>query len=118
MNQKIAIIGYSGSGKSTLAQQLGKQYSCEVLHLDRVFWLPGWRERDSSESNEIVSDFLDTHDSWIIDGNYKFICFDRRMNEADRIIFLDFPMHICLYRALKRYFSNRGKSRESITEGC
>lgn len=118
MNRKIAIIGYSGSGKSTLARNLGKIYNCPVLHLDCVYWLPGWLERDSSESNEIVSGFLDAHENWVIDGNYQSICFRRRMNEADLIIFLDFPMHVCLFRALKRYFTYRGKSRKSITEGC
>lgn len=118
MKPKIVIIGYSGSGKSTLAQQLGKQHKCEVMHLDCVHWLPGWNERDKSEVIQIVSKFLDSHDSWIIDGNYSYACFERRLNEATQIIFLDFPAHICLYRVLKRYFSNRGKSRESMTEGC
>ncbi len=118
MKPKIVIIGYSGSGKSTLAQQLGNQHKCEVMHLDCIHWLPGWNERDKSEVIQIVSEFLDSHDSWIIDGNYSYACFERRLNEATQIIFLDFPVHICLYRVLKRYFSNRGKSRESMTEGC
>ncbi|MFQ7701734.1 MAG: DNA topology modulation protein FlaR, partial [Christensenellaceae bacterium] len=40
---KIAVIGYSGSGKSTLANALGEYYGAEVLHLDCVHWLAGWR---------------------------------------------------------------------------
>lgn len=118
VEQRIAIIGYSGSGKSTLAQKLGDKYQCEVLHLDCVHWLPGWEERDSAGQNKIVSEFMDTHDSWVMDGNYKSTCYDRRMREATQIIFLDFPVHLCLYRAIKRYISYRGKSRESMTEGC
>lgn len=47
---KIAILGYSGSGKSTLARRLGEQYGIPVLHLDRVQFLPGWRERDPEEA--------------------------------------------------------------------
>lgn len=116
--QRIVIIGYSGSGKSTLAQELGHRYGCEILHLDCVHWLPGWKERADEEKNEIVSEFLDSHESWIIEGNYKSLCYERRMREATQIIFLEFPVHICLYRVLKRYFAYRGKSRESITEGC
>lgn len=118
MKQKIVIIGYSGSGKSTLARQLGKQQECEVLHLDCIHWMPGWKERDKSEVKQIVTDFLDSHDSWVIDGNYSYACLDRRINEATRIVSLNFPVHICLYRVLKRYFSNRGKSRKSMTDGC
>ncbi len=40
---KIAVIGYSGAGKSTLAKALGERYGAEVLYLDQVHWLPGWR---------------------------------------------------------------------------
>lgn len=118
MESRIAIIGYSGSGKSTLAQKLGDACQCEVLHLDCVHWLPGWKERDNAEQNRIVSDFLDEHTGWVIDGNYKSTCYDRRMDEATQILFLDFPVYICLYRAVKRYFMYRGKSRASMTEGC
>lgn len=118
MRQKISIIGYSGSGKSTLAKKLGQICECDVLHLDCVHWLPGWQERDSAGSCTLAAKFLDTHDSWVIDGNYQKILYERRMQEATQIIFLDFPMPICLFRVLKRYLGYRGKSRESITEGC
>lgn len=118
MEHRIVIVGYSGSGKSTLAQKLGDKYQCKVLHLDCVHWLPGWEERDVAEKNAIVSEFMDVHNSWVIDGNYKSTCYDRRMDEATQIIFLNFPVHICLYRVVKRYFVYRGKNRESMTEGC
>ena len=118
MEHRIAVIGYSGSGKSTLGRRLADQYGCEVLHLDCVHWLPGWKERDNAEKEEIVSAFMDSHKSWVMDGNYVSTCYERRMETATQIIFLDFPVHICLYRARKRYFIYRGKSRKSITEGC
>lgn len=115
---KIAIIGYSGSGKSTLAQRLGKKYNANVLHLDTVHWLPGWQERNVQEEKEIVEDFLDSNLSWVIDGNYGKVLYDRRMQEADKIIFMNFNRFACLYRAFKRYFRYKGKSRASMTEGC
>lgn len=40
---KIAVIGFSGGGKSTLARRLGELYGVEVLHLDTVHHLSGWR---------------------------------------------------------------------------
>lgn len=43
---KIAVIGYSGAGKSTLAKKAGKLFRCPVLHLDRIQFEPGWKERD------------------------------------------------------------------------
>ena len=47
---KIAVIGYSGAGKSTLAKKLGKLFRCPVLHLDRIQFEPGWKERDRGEA--------------------------------------------------------------------
>ncbi len=118
IEHRIVIVGYSGSGKSTLAKRLGERLQCEVLHLDCVHWLSGWVERDRKERNRIITQFLDTHKSWVIDGTYQSACFERRMEEATRIIFLDFPRRICLFRVFRRYFQYRGKSRESMTSGC
>lgn len=115
---KIAIIGYSGSGKSTLARKLGNKYDVPVLHLDTVHWLAGWKERDKQESRDILATFLDNNASWVIDGNYGKLFYDRRMEEADKIIFMNFNRFTCFYRAWARYFKYRGKTRESITEGC
>lgn len=117
-DRRIMIIGYSGSGKSTLARKLGEKWGCEVMHLDCVHWLPGWKERKREEKADIINSFLDAHYSWVIDGNYTKDCYERRLREATQIIFFKFPRRVCLFRALKRYFQYRGKSRESMTKGC
>ena len=115
---KIAVIGYSGSGKSTLSALMAKQYGLPVLYLDTVHWLPGWQERERTEKEQIVAEFMDTNSAWVIDGNYHKLSFERRMREADRIIFMNFNRFTCFARAYRRYRTYRGKSRESMTEGC
>lgn len=115
---KIAVIGYSGSGKSTLAEFLGKKYNAPILYLDTVHWLPGWIEQESGKEQTIVEGFLDSHSAWIIDGNYSALSYERRMEEADQIIWMNFNRFTCLYRAWKRNRDYRGKSRTSITQGC
>ena len=99
---KIAILGYTGAGKSTLARKIGEKYDIPVLHLDKVNYTKNWKIRDIHESKEIVEDFLE-NESWVIDGNYSKLEQDRRVEEADKIIFLDFPRFECLKRAHKRY---------------
>lgn len=89
---KIAILGLSGSGKSTLAKQLGSFYHAPVLHLDAVHFLPGWVERVPGEEEQLVTSFLDTHSSWVMDGNYTKTCYARRLEEADQIIVLAFNL--------------------------
>ena len=114
---KISVIGYSGAGKSTLAKTLGQKYKCPVLYLDSIHWLPGWKEQDRQKEREIAEKFME-NSSWVIDGNYSSILSGRRMEEADKIIFLNFSRGICLYQALRRYAAFRGKTRDSIAEGC
>ena len=99
---KIAIVGYSGSGKSTLARFLSEKLSAPVLYLDTVHWLPGWQERPREQTREIVKNFLAENGAWVIDGSYCKVHYERRMDEADTIIFLNFNRFTCLHRAFKR----------------
>jgi len=115
---KIAVTGYSGAGKSTLAQKLGTLFQADVLHLDTVQFLPGWEVRPEADKVKIVEEFLDTHDSWVIDGNYSSLLHERRMEEADLIIMLLFNRFSCLYRVTRRYIKYRNMTRPDMGEGC
>ena len=117
---KIAIIGYSGSGKSTLAAYLGELYGIPVLHLDAVRFLPNWVERKPKEELAIAEAFMDQNQEsgWVIDGNFTSLLYERRMAEADTILYLSFSRLACLYRILKRYRTWRGRTRPSSGEGC
>lgn len=42
---------------------------------------------------------------------------DIRFEAADTIIFLDISRVICIYRAIKRYFQYKQKSRPDMVEG-
>ena len=114
---KIAILGYSGSGKSTLARHLADHYKIPVLFLDTVQFLPNWAERDKNEARSMVWEFMQ-NGSWVIDGNYHDFYQKERLEQADRIIILNFPRIVCLYRALGRYFQYKNTTRESMTSGC
>ena len=115
---KISVLGYSGSGKSTLARLLGGKYGAEVLHFDAIHWLPGWQENTPEEKLRLTGKFLDSHDSWVIDGNYSKYYFERRVEESDRIILMIFGRIPCLIRVIKRYFTYKGKTRPDMGAGC
>ena len=115
---KIAILGHSGSGKSTLASRLGKKHGVAVLHIDTIQFLPGWKIRPQEEKLHLMREFLDTHDGWVIDGNYSALEQARRLEEADQIIVMEFNRFASLYRAWRRYRTYRGQERESMAEGC
>lgn len=114
---KIAVLGYSGAGKSTLARALGERYGVPVLHFDTIQFTPGWQERDRDEAHRMVHGFMENPE-WVIDGNYTKFEYERRLEEADRIVLLLFPRLACFVRAWRRFFHYRGKSRPDMTEGC
>lgn len=114
---KIAIIGYSGSGKSTLAKKLSEIYNCPLLYLDTIQFEANWKIRDIDEGRLMVGEFL-KNDSWIIDGNYREFLQEKRLQDANKIIFMNFPRHICFPQAFKRYLHYKNKTRESMADGC
>lgn len=115
---KIAVIGYSGAGKSTLARKLASFYGIDVLHFDSVHFLPGWEIRSREEKEQITREFLETHQSWVIDGNYSKLYYEQRMEEADMIIMLLFNRFACLHRVVKRYRKYKNSTRPDMGKGC
>jgi adenylate kinase family enzyme len=49
LGERILIIGPPGAGKSTLAIKLAEKTKLPLVHLDRLFWNPGWVDSDRSE---------------------------------------------------------------------
>ena len=115
---KIAIMGYSGSGKSTLARKLAEKHNIPVLHFDAVQFLPDWVIRSQEEKAEITKEFMDSNASWVIDGNYSKLSFERRVEEADEIVMLLFNRFSCFYRAYRRSRIYAGKNRPDMGAGC
>jgi adenylate kinase family enzyme len=110
------VIGSPGAGKSTLANELARHTGLPVFHLDRMFWLPGWVERDRDDGRAELAGIL-AGERWIIDGNYGSTM-PMRVARADTVIWLDYPTHLCLGRVLKRWWQYRGTARPDMTEGC
>ncbi|MDY4760607.1 AAA family ATPase [Streptococcus thoraltensis] len=98
--KKIIVIGCPGSGKSTLARQLAELTKLPLHHLD----LMNWNADRTTVAPEI---FLERQrhvlkqDSWIIDGNYGGTL-DLRFKACDTIIFLDFPLDVCIEGVMNR----------------
>jgi len=114
--QRILVIGSPGAGKSTLAHKLARHTGLPLYHLDKLFWLPGWVERDRDEGRAELAGVL-AQQRWIIDGNYGSTL-PVRLERADTVVWLDYPTHLCLARVFKRWWQYRGRARPDMTEGC
>jgi len=114
--QRVLVIGSPGAGKSTFARALQARTALPLFHMDRLSWQPGWIERDRDEARAALAEVL-AHDRWIIDGNYGS-SLPLRLERADTVVHLDYPTWLCLGRALRRWWTYRGRSRPDMTEGC
>ena len=114
--EKIVIIGSPGSGKSTLARKLGRKLHIKVVHLDRIFWQPGWEKKPLDTRREILLHLV-LEKQWIIEGTYLDSS-EPRFWAADTIIFLDIPSFICLQRIIKQHYKSQGHPRHDLKEGC
>jgi adenylate kinase family enzyme len=114
--QRVLIIGPCGSGKSTLARELGAKLGLAVHHMDQLNWKPGWLESSKDEIRDKLSAIVTT-DRWLIDGNYGGTLAER-LERADTVVYLDFPIWLCVMRMLRRVWTFRGRTRPDMTEGC
>ena len=114
--ERILIIGCSGAGKSTLARQLGEKTGLPVIHLDALFWKPGWVESSREEFDARLLAELEKP-AWILDGNYARTL-PVRLEKCDTVIYLDFSRLACIWGVLKRVITTYGTVRPDMAEGC
>lgn len=110
--KRILIIGCPGAGKTTLSKTLAHAEALPIVHLDHLWWKPGWQERSEAEFDANLLSALQK-DRWIMDGNYARTL-ARRLEYADTVILLDFNRWTCAYRALKRWWKGEGEQ----AKGC
>jgi adenylate kinase family enzyme len=114
--ERILIIGCGGAGKSTLARQLGQKLDLPVVHLDKLFWKPGWVEESQEEFDRKLALELEKS-KWIIDGNFNRTM-PQRLAKCDTIIYLDFSRWTCLIGVAKRVLTTYGSVRPDMGAGC
>ena len=91
-----------------------------MLHIDSIHFKPDWAERELEDELSLMRAFMEENDErgWVIDGNYTKLEYERRLEEADLIIYMNFNRWSCFLRAWKRAWKYRNNARPSIAEGC
>ena len=103
--KKIMVIGCPGSGKSTFSKALHTRTGIPLFHLDMLYWNPDRTTVDKTVFYQRLSEIVKKSE-WIIDGNYKSTI-ELRMKLCDTVIFLDYPLDICLNGVKERCGTKR-----------
>ena len=106
--KRVIVIGCPGSGKSTFSVALHTKTGIPLYHLDMMYWNADKTTVEKSMFLECLSNVL-KNEEWIIDGNY-ISTMELRMAECDTVIFLDYPLDVCLVGINERL----GKPRKDI----
>ena len=114
--KRLCIVGCSGAGKSQLARTLGARLGLPVVHLDVLFWLPGWTESAPDAFHDRTKRAL-AGERWITDGNFTAVA-DLSLAACDTILWLEQPTALGLWRAFARALKGHGRDRPDMAQGC
>jgi adenylate kinase family enzyme len=118
--QRVVVLGPGGAGKSVLATAISRRTGLPVVHMDVLFWRPGWKPAARDRALHDLEAAI-AGDRWIVDGDFLPADgehADSRFDRADTVIFLDLPRRTCLWRVLTRRVRDRGRARPDLPEGC
>lgn len=105
---KIIVIGCPGSGKSVFSKSLNKITGIPLFHLDMLYWNKDKTTVEKPVFLESLSQIMQK-EQWIIDGNYASTM-ELRIKACDTVVFLDYPVDVCLEGVKER----KGKKRDDL----
>ena len=99
--RKTAVIGNAGGGKTTLCETLQRIYDVPYYSIDNIQWKENWSRVPVEEVRATITEIMDD-DNWIIDGWGPWETIEERFKRCDSIVFVDLPLQMHLWWALKR----------------
>ncbi|MEE9313550.1 MAG: DNA topology modulation protein FlaR [Rhizobiaceae bacterium] len=114
--KRIMIVGGPGSGKSTLAKLLGKKFNLPIFHMDMIHWKENWEPRSNAEKIPLIHE-IHMKEEWVFEGGNSGT-YGERLERADMLVWLDFPLPLRAVRIVRRAFLNLGESRPDLPSGC
>jgi adenylate kinase family enzyme len=115
--RRIIVVGCPGSGKTRLALKLGRKLGLPVVHLDVLYWRPGWKASDKASFRVRIADAI-AGEGWVVDSSFSALAFDLTVARADTLIVIERSRWLCLWRITWRSVFDRDGTRPDLPEGC
>lgn len=114
---RIWVTGSSGTGKSTLARKLAIKLDLPLVHLDQIYFDPGWAEPPDGRFEDRVNRSIQ-EPNWIIDGGFTSRLGDLVPSHATHVIYFDIPRWQCMWGVTQRIITQYGQVRPDSAPGC
>ncbi len=111
--KKIVVLGVSASGKSTFARKLSIKLNIPLTLIDSIMWKPGWKYVGDEEIQKSIEK-ISTGDEYILEGYITKNARKKLFDEADTLIYLDYPGFISAIRYIKRWWKHRKLPRPEL----
>ncbi len=115
--KKIAVFGKPGSGKSILSKRLASATGIQLYALDSIEFKQNGERVERTIYNREHEKILSS-DSWIMDGFGPVDAFNKRLEAADTLIYIDLPYYVSYYLVTKRFLKGLFVKPEGWPDGC
>jgi adenylate kinase family enzyme len=113
--RKVLVIGPGGSGKSWLALRLSEALGLPIIHLDSLYWQPGWVPMPEADWVELQEREA-AADAWIAEGLHDTTV-HIWLDAADTVVFLDASPMASVWRVVRRRLAGEGGGGD-VPAGC
>ena len=103
--KKVAVFGNAGGGKSTVSRKLSELSELPLYVLDKIQFKSGGIPIPEAEFQRQHQDLL-AQDTWLIDGFGSIDTLWPRLEAADCLIYIDFPIQVHFWWVTKRLFQS------------
>ena len=117
--KKVAVFGKPANGKSTLSRKLASATGITLYALDSILYKPNGEEINRKDYEEMHESII-TSEEWIIEGFgpiNSMNSFDRRLEAADTLIYIDLPYFFTYCLVAKRFLKGLFIKPEGWPEG-
>jgi len=115
--KKVAVFGKPGSGKSVLSKALSSTLKLPLYQLDSIVYEKSG-ERVSRDVFDKAHDTILNAEQWVIDGFGPISSFQKRLQQADTLIYIDLPYTLSYWFVTKRLLKGFFVKPEGWPDGC